>query len=87
MVTKVGINGFGRIGRLVSLSPLSHSVASTRSIDKAFRSSAMRTFYRTPCRGIGAPNWHDMLTTVKVLSMARSTLWLLMTHSSSQNTQ
>ncbi len=42
MVTKVGINGFGRIGRLVNPHLLFTSRASIRLTDVGFRSSAMR---------------------------------------------
>ncbi len=42
MVTKVGINGFGRIGRLVNPHLLFTSEASMQVTDVGFRSSVMR---------------------------------------------
>jgi hypothetical protein len=44
MVTKVGINGFGRIGRIVSLPITSFEKPPFSMTDMKFRSSAMREF-------------------------------------------
>jgi glyceraldehyde-3-phosphate dehydrogenase/erythrose-4-phosphate dehydrogenase len=62
MVTKVGINGFGRIGRLVSQDTFCRCGIRIRTTDMNFRSFATRTVF--PVNYLATPtvlltNYHD----------------------------